>query len=70
MWKDGIPSLYLYGGFIASYEDWSGGREFFTFRGLLDRATQYDFGGSAWPPTLSQTIVGQESLEFIEYVFK
>lgn len=70
IWKNGIPSVYLYSGFIASSEGWSGGREFFTFRGLLDDATQYDLRGSAWPPALSQTLFDQEPSEFIEYVFK
>lgn len=69
-WKDGIPSLYLYSGFVASSEGWSGGKEIFTFRGLLDGATQYDFGGSAWPPALSQILFDQESSDFIEYLSK
>ncbi len=69
VWKDSFPSLYLYSGFIASFEGWSDCRRMFTFRGLLDGTVQYDFQGSGWPPALSQTSIGQESMEFVEYVF-
>lgn len=69
VWKDSIPSLYLYSGFIGSLEGWLGGREILAFRDHLDGATQYDFGGSGWPPALSQTLSGQEPMEFLEYVF-
>lgn len=46
----------------------------FTFRGLLDDATQYVFGESeesGWPPALFQTLTGDDDewLEFVEYVF-
>ncbi len=70
IWKGGIPSLYLYSGFLASSGSWSD--KLFSFRGFLDGATQLDFGGSAWPPTLLQALIGQdgatEYTEFVEYV--
>ncbi len=59
IWKEGIPSLYLYNGFIASFEDWSDRRPIYTFRGLLYDATQCDFERSGWPPALSQILYGQ-----------
>lgn len=68
IWKDGIPLLYLYSGFIASLEGWSGDREIFAFRDHLDDAKQYDFGGFGWPPALSQTLIGQGPMESVEYV--
>lgn len=72
IFKGSIPYLYLYNRFIAVWESWSGSRLTLSFRGLIDGATQYDFGG-CWPPTLAQSLASQdgvmESSEFVEYVF-
>ncbi len=73
IWKDSIPSLYFYAGFIASFEGWSDNTGNFALRALLDGATQYDFGRSGWPRTLSQISIDQDEMtkysEFVEYVF-
>lgn len=73
IWQDGIPSLYLYSGYIATLEGSSDRVPILSFRGFLDGAKQYGFEESDWPPTLFQMTIDQNDMkeytDFSEYVF-